>query len=225
MVAAVRIASIKDRTGETHGRLTVLRFEKRGERIYWLCRCACGKEKAFLSHNLHPKASCGCLAREERAKRHTTHGMARSPEYIAWRHMIDRCTNHKSQQYHNYGGRGITVCDRWLSFENFYADVGPRPTTDGERSKYSLERNDNDGNYEPGNVRWATQPEQRRNCRENVWLEWDGRRMILQDWANHLSMDANTLWNRINQYGWSVEDALTTPVPVDGRSTRRYAVR
>jgi len=104
--------------------------------------------------------SCGCLMRESRARRARTHGMVGTPIYYVWDAMIQRCTNPKHPSWANYGGRGITVCERWLKFENFLAGVGKRP-----REGLSIDRKNNDGHYEPGNVRWATRTEQNNNRR------------------------------------------------------------
>lgn len=105
-----------------------------------------------------------------------THGMTKTPEYGAWTHMIDRCTNPKSQQYNRYGGRGISVCPEWRTFDGFFADMGRRPSP-----LHSLEREDNDGNYESSNCRWATRQEQNRNRSPNNWVEIKGERMVVAD--------------------------------------------
>lgn len=124
-----------------------------------------------------------------------------------WNGMKSRCLNPKNSQYHNYGGRGIAVCDRWLnSFEAFCQDMGPRP------AGMTLDRfPNNDGHYEPGNCRWATPAMQSRNQRTNHYIEFGGRRMVLRDWANELGMSELTLGSRLDRLGWSVEKALTTP--------------
>jgi hypothetical protein len=131
--------------------------------------------------------------------------------------MIRRCTNPDSTGYARYGGRGITVCDRWReSFANFLADMGPKPTP-----RHTIDRINNDGNYEPGNCRWATGKEQCRNTRRNRYIEHDGRRMTQVEWCEETGMIKATLCCRLKS-GWSVAAALTTPVnhpvPRDGRS-------
>lgn len=141
-----------------------------------------------------------------RIGRHRTHGASRngSPEYRLWMNIRARCRNPKNPSYQYYGGRGITVDPAWNSFAVFLADVGPRPSPAD-----SLDRIDNDGNYEPGNVRWITRQAQMSNTRRNVHLTFEGRTQTLTEWARELGMKAITLWNRIFTRGWSVEDALT----------------
>lgn len=118
--------------------------------------------------------------------------------------MKDRCLNPKHKAFSDYGGRGITICDRWMVFENFLADMGERP--DG----MEIDRIDNDGNYEPGNCRWVTSAENKRNTRRNVWITHDGRTMCLEDWSTETGLPKETLRSRILR-GWDAEKALTTP--------------
>lgn len=157
-----------DLVGQRFGRLTVVGRADNDlhGHVRWDCLCDCGNTSTVLASNLkRTTQSCGCLARELRpvnaARQFTKHGMYQSPEYRAWQNMRERCNNPNHPQFKDWGGRGISVCDRWMdSFEAFYADVGPRP---GHR--LSLDRIDNDGNYEPGNVRWATHSQQMKNRR------------------------------------------------------------
>lgn len=143
----------------------------------------------------------------DRLGRPVKHGMHKSPEYRAWQKMKDRCFNPKSQRFDRYGKRGITVCPEWASsFEAFYAHVGPRPS-----SKHSIERKNNDGNYEPSNVVWATHAEQDNNKCINRVLTFDGRTQTLSQWASETGIPFNTLKYRLN-IGWNIEKAMTTPV-------------
>lgn len=156
--------------GEKFEHLTViaeLPKDARSNRIY-LVRCSCGTEKSVPGRNLRPEVtvSCGCHQRATVLQRLLKHGdtsrKTRTAEYRCWAHIKDRCFNPNDRAFHNYGGRGITVCARWRDgYENFLADVGRRPSP-----KHSIDRYpDNDGNYEPDNVRWATKSEQQRNRR------------------------------------------------------------
>jgi len=151
--------------GMKFGRLLVVSENGRGndKRVLWNCLCDCGKSAAVRSTHLKRGSikSCGCLRVETSTKRATTHGKSKAPEYEVWCSMIKRCRNKKSTGYPDYGGRGITVCERWNRFENFIEDMGPRPS-----QFHSIDREEVNGNYEPGNCKWATPAEQSRNTRK-----------------------------------------------------------
>src|SRR5690606_34445144 len=146
----------------------------------------------------------------ERGKARIKHGHSSSgkltPTYSAWTGMLTRCRNPKDKNYENYGGRGITVCNSWLDFPAFLADMGEAPPG------MSLDRIDVNGGYEPGNCRWATADQQSNNKRNNVFFEFQGERLTAPQWARKLGMKRVTLERRLNFYGWSIEKALTTPV-------------
>lgn len=159
-----------DLTGQTFGRLTVIERAESDNRHNhkWLCRCTCGETRSVIGYNLTSglTKSCGCLHREMSTGLghwRRTHGKRHTPTYRTWLDMIQRCTNPNNPRYTDYGGRGITVCERWRSFENFYADMGDRPG-----AGYSLDRIDNDSGYAPGNCRWATAEVQQRNKRRSL---------------------------------------------------------
>lgn len=172
-----------DLTGLRVGKLRVLeRTDNVGKQPAWRCVCDCGNEHTVMGMYLRRGTidDCGCMRGAKMIAALGTHGMTNSPEFRSWLSAKYRCTNPSSKQWPSYGGRGITVCDRWLeSFENFYADMGPRP------KGTSLDRIDNNGNYEPGNCRWADQRTQSNNRRSNVVLTLGGETKTLKQWATH----------------------------------------
>ena len=157
---------------------------------------------------------------------------AKHPLYHTWYAMVARCQNPRAQSYHNYGGRGITVCDRWLeSFENFYADMGERPSP-----KHSIDRIDNDGPYSPENCRWATWEEQANNRRNNVWIEFQGERLSAAQWRKRLGVvsDLHAVAKKYNRsiasvvaaFVAAVEDGKhATPAKVLGITTRQLQTK
>ncbi|MFI9598919.1 hypothetical protein ACIHCX_03390 [Streptomyces sp. NPDC052043] len=197
-----------DLVGQRFGRLLAIEEAGRNAKldVLWLCRCDCGKDTVKSGSDLRRGGtkSCGCLQREAAARHATRHGLNDNPLYRRWRNMIDRTSNPKNKAYPDYGGRGIGVCERWKSFDNFAADMGPAFSPD-----LTLDRIDNDGNYEPGNCRWATQIEQQRNRRSNRNITWRGRVMPVAAWSEVLGLKRHLVGQRLRQ-GWSVERALTT---------------
>ena len=135
--------------------------------------------------------------------------MRNSKEWHTWATMIQRCTNPKNKKFPSYGGRGIAICQRWLKFENFFQDMGFKPPS----GDYSLERNNNDGNYEPGNCRWANRLDQGSNRRDNINLTVNGETHCIAEWSRITGIKATTLYSRIYKYKWSPEKAVgLTPI-------------
>lgn len=196
--------------GERFGRLVVIKQGGRTNQnaIKWVCQCDCGNTKEVSIGHLTngDTKSCGCLAKEYIGKLALKHGHSKngvvSAEYYAWKGMNNRCYNEKYYLYHRYGGRGIKVCDRWLeSFENFYEDMGDRPS-----NKYSLDRINNDGNYEPSNCRWATQKQQSSNKENNKWIEYGNKKMIQSEWARELNIENKKLHYYLKT--WNIADIV-----------------
>jgi hypothetical protein len=211
-----------DLTGMRFDRLVALgRAPADGRRIRWLCRCDCGNTATVSADVLRAgrQKSCGCWRREfERPNK--THGKRASRVYSVWNQMIQRCTNPNTKAYRYYGGRGITVCERWhTSFAAFLADMG-EPTT----KRHSIDRIDNNGHYEPGNCRWATRAEQMSNKRSNHVLEHDGKAMTVAEWSRETGIPASLIRDRLINRKWSVHDALTKP-PRKIHVTRQYKKR
>jgi hypothetical protein len=149
-----------------------------------------------------PTSGCGCRNWRNGYKPLSGH----TPEYAAWTGMIARCFNKNNKSYPRYGGRGISMCDRWREdFVAFLTDMGVRP------SGCSIERINNDGNYEPGNCRWATKREQANNRRSSRFIEFEARRKTLAEWARETGINVPTLHARLAG-GWALKDALTTPI-------------
>lgn len=190
--------------GLRFGRLLVI--ERVGKK--WRCVCDCGAESFALSHLLRKgkKRSCGCLRRETTSKTHSKHGKCDSSIYSRWHHMIRRCTDSSHRTFKHYGGRGIKVCERWRTFENFYADMGDPP--DG----LTLERKDVNGDYCPENCVWASQKTQTRNQRRTLMANINGEKKSVRDWCDMLGLNSGSVTSRI-QRGWSAEKAILTPLP------------
>ncbi len=188
------MAKFKYKPGDAFGYWTLLEYI--GPNGKWLAKCTCGKEKeVWISHlTLGRSISCSCEGK-------STHKMTGSPEYRSWSSAKKRCTNPNDDRYAKYGGRGICMCDRWLnSFEAFYEDMGPRP------EGTSIDRIDNDGHYEPGNCRWATDKEQASNT---VNQKFYG--MTIADYARKYDIPYGRLQTRLKR-GWLLEDAIEVPL-------------
>lgn len=204
---------IMDLTGQRYGRLYVVGYVGvRKNKTHWLCLCDCGQHTTVESSSLRSghTQSCGCYSLEvarKKGKANATHGMTHTSEYGTWYTMRNRCENPKATGYRIWGGRGIKVCDRWQKFENFFADMGPRPSP-----KHSIDRIDNDGDYCPENCRWATWTEQMNNKRTNRYITYQGVTHSLSEWSRVLGIKYTTLKQRIYKRKWSIERAFSSPV-------------
>ena len=195
----------KDLTGQYFGRLKALFYYRYyNNRSWWFCECACGNFKSIRTDGLttgHAQ-SCGCFLKDTL----TSHGMTKTRTYNVYRNLFQRCYNPKSKEYKNYGARGIKVCDRWLnSFKNFLEDMGESP------KGLTIERINNNGNYEPENCKWATYLEQNNNTRRNSYLTHQGETLTVAQWSKKLGINKDTLLGR-KERNWSDELALITPV-------------
>lgn len=211
----------KDITGQRFGRLVAISYVPNGKNAKWLCACDCGSQKNILLGALRSSntKSCGCLSRETASKNNSTHGHTKNGKptkaYQSWLNMKRRCFDTTNKRFDRYGGRGITVCDRWLdSFENFLADMGePLPG-------FLIERIDNNGNYSPDNCKWASRSEQMKNRKNSVLIFYKGKTQNLCDWAKETGIKEETIAARLNLYNWPVSDALEI-APRQGRGHAR----
>ncbi len=206
------------RIGRRYGRLTVLKFFGTVKCMpKFLCRCICGtlcKVSAYCLNSGQTK-SCGCLHRELLGNARRTHGMTGTKLHWIWKGMLQRCYNKKHISYPYYGARGIKVCARWRrSFISFLKDVGARTSF-----RHSLERIDNEGDYKPSNVKWATYKEQRRNTRSAKYITFQGKTLPMSDWAKLLGMNPSTLSIRLKR--WSIEEALSIPYCAKAKCWRK----
>ena len=205
--------SITDLSGREFGRLRVIEFSGiKNKHYFWNCKCACGNITSVDGGKLNSghTQSCGCLGTERRTKAVTKHGQASrsgiSIEYSAWKTMRQRCEDKTRKDYKNYGGRGISVCKRWSEFQNFYADMGPKP------SGYSIERKDNNLGYSPENCAWETTSRQARNKRTSKVVEFQGKQRNFADLCDEFRANYHATWQRVFRLGWSVEKALSQPI-------------
>lgn len=199
----------KNLTNQVFGRLTAIRYSnhEQGTRPLWICKCSCGKEISVIPASLinGKTKSCGCLKRTARKTHGAVIGGRATKTYAIWSAMRQRCENPKCKGYSNYGGRGIKVCPRWIKYENFLADMGEKP--EGK----SLDRfPNNDGNYEPGNCRWATSKEQMNNTRLTTKLTIEGVTKPLSEWAEESQVSKPTLAFRLRRK-WNPKVAVHKP--------------
>jgi hypothetical protein len=205
--------------GQRFGRWTVLDASDR-EAVH--CRCDCGTERAVRAYNLVNKTkgsrSCGCLRRETTSRLMTTHGVKPTDyRYMLWQTLMGKCYRPTHKDYAYYGGRGITVHAPWHDAGAFICEIitllGPRP------GGYQLDRIDNGGNYEPGNVRWASRTEQANNRRDNTLLTYNGETATIAEWSRRMGLSQGIVSQRV-KLGWPVEKLLTTPSQRPGKLTQ-----
>jgi hypothetical protein len=213
---------LKDITGNRYEKLFVMGYA--GPPGLWRVRCDCGTEKVLRSGAIKHSKSCGCARWDFLRVRNFKHGDASrgktAPELNCWRGLIRRCTDPKDANYQYYGGRGIKVCERWLSsYPEFLEDMGRRPSR-----TYSIDRIDNNGNYEPNNCKWATKTEQMRNRRGRRLVSFFGSPMPASEAAEMAGITYDVFLERLNR-GWSEERALLTPVlaPFGGTGAARFS--
>lgn len=213
------MAVVLKKKAEQYGRLTVLSKDV-GWRVYgkgkryrlWWLRCVCGGVTVTVGARVKAGGvrSCGCLKREAAAKaaaHSITHGLSGHPMYGRWYTMIQRCYNPNHADFANYGGRGIYVCDRWrYSVANYIKDIVGLPGTGTE-----IDREDNDGPYSPENCRWITSGGNNRNRRNNSFIDYNGLRLTMVEWAERIGISKACLWFRLRKAAWPVEAALTLP--------------
>lgn len=205
---------IKDISGQKFGRLRAIKIAYIKHRsAYWECICDCGNTVIVYGTSLRRglTQSCKCLQNELTIKRNTKHGYAprNKPHtmYTIYNNMKQRCYNPNSRAYRRYGERGIIICDEWLNdFTQFLKDMGPRPSI-----KHSIERINNDSNYEPKNCKWATPDEQGKNMHINKYYTYNNQKKIISEWVKISGIKNSTFRMRL-KYGWSIEKIIETPV-------------
>lgn len=205
-----------DITGVRFGRLVAIKKTQKGSqkagckrtRAKWLCQCDCGKQTEVVAESLHSgnTKSCGCLSRENVRTVNKTHGMSKTRLYGIWHSMKMRCENENAQAYDSYGGRGVTVCERWSnSFEAFFNDMGSE-----YHEGLTLDRIDNDKGYYPENCRWVSMKTQCNNRRSSVSITRNGETKTIAEWCRHFGIKQSTVTNR-RYMGWDEEKLFDPP--------------
>lgn len=204
-----------DLEGRRFGFLIILGYwgKNRFGNSQWLCQCSCGNYTATATSSLTSgrTTSCGCWHRKIAGANLKTHGQTNTPEHSSWSMMLTRCRNPHFPSFADYGGRGITVCERWLQFENFLQDMGKRPVGT------TLERVDNEKGYAPDNCIWTTRQEQANNKRNNRILTLNGRQQTMAQWSREMNIPQSRIFARL-KLGWSDERALTEPKHINRRT-------
>lgn len=205
-----------DLTGKRFGRLTAYSYAhvqlSTGRRMAaWLCICDCGNKKVIQGHHLRggKTNSCGCYIAEATVERNTVHGLSKTPRYLCWKGMLNRCHNPSVPEYKNYGARGIRVCDRWRFGEGgkhpyvcYSDDIGEQPSPG-----HSIDRIDNDGPYSPENCRWATKAQQMANMRRSIHAVIGGVKVPLVKYAARVGLSYEGLRLKVSKHGMTATDA------------------
>ena len=192
-----------DLTGKKFNLLSVVEYTGKS---MWICRCECGKLKTIHRSNLKKAKSCGCQKDRLIGLKNKKHGLCGTSEYAAWNGMKTRCLNPRCDSYQHYGARGIRFCEEWSKFENFFRDMGKKPSPE-----YTLDRKDVNKDYCAENCKWSSPIEQERNKRCTRFFELDGVRLSLGEWAERTGINYQTLYSRVTTKKWSFEKAISKP--------------
>jgi hypothetical protein len=194
--------------GQRFGLLTVIsRAHNAGGYAMWNCRCDCGAEIIVGGNRLRQGRKNRCSSKVHRIRKPSVTVEYKS-EYQSWLSMRERCNNTKHKKYKVYGGRGITICERWNDFKSFLMDMGRKPDP-----KFTIERDDVNGNYEPANCRWIDRKDQGRNKRNSVFVTYNGKRMLLIDVVDDLGLSRSAVYGRL-QNGWTLAQAIALPIKI-----------
>jgi len=204
--------------GRKYNRLMAISIAGKGACHKYLFRCDCGVEKVLKGYSVRygQTKSCGCLKNEKARENFRTHGLGKSSEYSIWISMKQRCYNKNSCGYKNYGGRGISVCDKWVNnYAAFLQDMGARPD-----STYSIERRNNDGNYEPENCYWLKRSKQGLNKRNSRRIVLFGEKKCIREWCNLFNLRYGLLEERVIKIKWPIDERIVCKYPVGHRHSR-----
>lgn len=210
---------IADISGKRFGRLVAIEHVyTKSHNAYWSFMCDCGNIKIIPAHSVKSgnSTSCGCYQTEVTIKRLTRHNKFGTREYNIWAAIKRRCYNLNDKEYKNYGERGITICDKWLTFEGFWEDM-----QEGYSVELTIDRINVNGNYEKSNCRWATNEEQSNNMRSNLYHTHNGITLTISQWGKLLDIPHDRIRSRL-KYGWTFEEAITKPVRQMRNNVKHY---
>jgi hypothetical protein len=213
------MSALIDLSGKTFAMLTVIEFSRSTKKWSYVCECGAQGSAASADIRSGKVRSCGCYRASILRSSGLKHGMCGTGAWHSWRDMIKRCTNPKADHFKDYGARGIAVCDEWQSFEGFHKSMGDRPRG------FSLERDDVDGNYEPGNCRWIPLGEQCLNKRNTVLVTVNGQQMALSEACKKAGSRYSRVRDRMQKLGWSFEKAVSEPKKINGTKYHAEAQR